>query len=238
MWDSPQKNGTHIKYVEVGRYISVSPRRPTSLLSDLGRENLAWTDHRSTCSCMQLSSHHQHGVPWLGGSVCDLQARDHKFDRRLGEFAVMLCSWAKPLPTHAPSWPRSKSGYLAGPRRLVCVITHVCQNYTSLVAVWLYEELGITSRAPRGWRSWNGLWMNRVLWPGGNCAKSGEQRLCWMPNYKPPPLSFMMGRLLKYADAQICRFTDLLIHRFTDPQIPWRLDAPRLPNVLQSPAIP
>ena len=33
--------------------------------------------------------------------------------------------------------------------------------------------------------------MNRVLWPGGNCVKSGEQHLRWIPDYKPPPLPLL-----------------------------------------------
>ena len=51
--------------------------------------------------------------------------------RRRAEFAVMLCSWARPLPTRAPSRSRSESGYLVGPRRLVFVISYTRQN------VWL-----------------------------------------------------------------------------------------------------
>ena len=38
--------------------------------------------------------------------------------------------------------------------------------------------------------SWDVLWINRVLWPGGSCLKSEEQCLRWISDYKPPSLPF------------------------------------------------
>ena len=59
------------------------------------------------------------------------------------------------------------------------------------VCVWLVMCTKTCScRAVCSPGSWDGLWMNRVLWPGGNCVKSGEQRLRWILAYKPPPLPF------------------------------------------------
>ena len=74
-------------------------------------------------------------------------------------FLLMLCSWAKPLPKRAPSWPKSKSGYLVGPRKFVCVTSRVRQN------LWLPG-------------SWDGLWMNRVLWPVWS-QESSACAGCW-----------------------------------------------------------
>ena len=101
---------------------------------------------------------------------------------------LTLCSWASPLPIRVPSRPRSKSGYLVGPRRLACVWSVMCAKTCGRKAVC----------SPGSWDDW---WMNSVPWPGGNCVKSGEQRLRWIPDYKPPPLPLVtnVGRICKNA---------------------------------------
>ena len=67
------------------------------------------------------------GASWLGGSVCDLQVKGHGFDASWAEFAVDTMLLGKAFThTCTVSRPRSKSGYLVGPRRLVCVIRCMC----------------------------------------------------------------------------------------------------------------
>ena len=81
--------------------------------------------------------------------------------------AVFLRSSAKPVPHTCASRSRSKSGYPVGPRRLVCVISHVRQN------LWLP---GCTLPKDLRWL------MNEQ----GFCDQ-GEQRLRWigLPDYEP-----------------------------------------------------
>ena len=56
------------------------------------------------------------------------------------EFAVMLCSWERPLPTCALSQP-SYSGYLVGQGRLNCVLNSFCalELAVRLYAPWEVE---------------------------------------------------------------------------------------------------
>ena len=117
---------------------------------------------------------------------------------------LVLCSWVKPLPSHAPSQPRSKSGYLTQEGLCVwfvmCIKSCYCQAVCSL-------------------GSWDGLGRNRALWLGGNCVKSGEQCLCWIPDYKPPPLPlpcFSAGRRSRnfygWEQAVGCEYQGQCIH--------------------------
>ena len=105
------------------------------------------------------------GASWFrfGGSVHDLQARDRRFDGRLG----WICCGAVPLgkaftQTCTLSWPRSK--WVPGRTEpSVCLTRPSFQRRNG-------------SRA--GWSSgsWDGLIMSvmkeQVLWPWGNCVTS------------------------------------------------------------------
>ena len=69
------------------------------------------------------------GVLWLSGGMHTWQVRDRRFNCQLGWICCWCCAPGQsPYPTCAPSWPRSKSGYIVGLRRLMCVISHVHQN--------------------------------------------------------------------------------------------------------------
>ena len=63
----------------------------------------------------------------------------------------------KCLHTRVPSRPRSKNRCQIRPRRLVCSWLVMCPETCDCQAVC----------SPG---SWDGLWMNRVLWSTGNCA--------------------------------------------------------------------
>ena len=102
-----------------------------------------------------------HGALWLSGSVCNLQARDCRFDCWLGRVCCWFCALGQTLYPHVhPLNPAVKVGTLQDQEGL-CVWLVMCAKTCGCQAVC---SLG----------SWDGLWMNRVLWPGGNCVTSGE----------------------------------------------------------------
>ena len=111
-------------------------------------------------------SHGTRGTSWLSDSVRDLQERDRGFNRQLGWSSCWRCALGQSLYPHVhPLDSGVKVGTLQD-RQGLCVWLVMCA-----------KPCGCQAVCSSG--SWDGLWMNRVLWPGGNCVKSGEQRLCW-----------------------------------------------------------
>ena len=103
------------------------------------------------------------GVSWLSGSVRDVQARDHGFDPQLRWIcsSVVLLLLGKALCSHLHSLDPGVSGYLVGQWRRVCLNSSVRRKW----------QPGYMLPGELRW-----LMNEQVLWPGGNCVKSGEWR--------------------------------------------------------------
>ena len=101
------------------------------------------------------------GASWLSGSVRDVLARDCGFHPRLHCRCSDVVLPGKALCSHVHSLDPGISGYLVGQWRLVCLNSSVRRNW----------QPGCMLPGELRW------FMNEhVLWPGGNCAKSGEWR--------------------------------------------------------------
>ena len=116
-------------------------------------------------------------LEWLAvwGAVAQQQSA-----RPVSEW-LQIASWA--LPRCCALWERqfihtctlSTQEWVGIPGRTEKACEHVCVCVCVCVYDLCAPKLFASGlRAPPG--SWDGLWINRVLWPGSNCLKSGEQR--------------------------------------------------------------
>ena len=110
------------------------------------------------------------GASWLSGSVRDVQPRDCGFHPRLHWICSDIVLLGKALCSHMHSLDPGESGYLVGQWRLVCLNSSMHQKWPP--GCMLPREL-----------RW--LMNKQVLWPGGNCMKSGEWCCALIPDYNP-----------------------------------------------------
>ena len=102
-----------------------------------------------------------YGASWLSGSMRHVQARDRRFDRRLCWICCDVVLLGKALCSHMHSLDPGVSGYLVGQWRLACLNSSMCRKMAA--GCMLPGEL-----------RW--LMNEQILWPGGNCVKSGKWR--------------------------------------------------------------
>ena len=119
-----------------------------------------YTPGSRECTCGQSTL--ARNTTWLRGSVRELQARDGGFDPRLGWIMLRRCAPRQgTLPTRALSLNPGVSGCLVGRWRLVCFNSTLRRKWQPGCMPPLGVEMA--------------YWINeQVLWPGGNCVKSGE----------------------------------------------------------------
>ena len=117
---------------------------------------------------------------WLSGTVRDLQVRGRRFDPQLCWICFDVVLLGKALCSHVHSPDPGVSGYLVGQ----CEHVHSPDPGVSgyLVGQWRLVSLNSSVRWKSG--SWGCMlpgelrWLmnKQVLWPGGNCMKSGKWR--------------------------------------------------------------